>query len=95
MIPRRSLAPLALRPGLRPSLALRPCLALAIRNRIDAGFGRVPASRVWETTTAATPETIDAPPPESGDTSGRIAVHSNESILFFESMIKVSTSDPM
>lgn len=94
MLPRRSLAFFALRPGIHPSLAMRPCLSLAIRHRISQGTVRQPPRRVWESTTASvppaevvkTPETSETPEEEkSGDKSGHINVYSNESILFFDS----------
>ncbi|CAM1504163.1 Fc.00g017540.m01.CDS01 [Cosmosporella sp. VM-42] len=85
MIPRRSLASLALRPGLRPCLAVRPCLATSIRHRIEQGAVSRPASRAWASTTASS-ATVPPKEEESGDKSGHISVYSDESILFFENI---------
>lgn len=79
MIPTRGMASVALRPGLRPSIALRPYRAPTATlpwRRIDAGLVLRPASRAWESTAS------------TGDKeSGHIDVESNESVLFFDSKL--------
>lgn len=87
MIPTRSLASLALRPGVRPSTALRPFLAGSIRRRIDhESVIRRPLHRAWESTIVTNEqETKENATPSEEKESGRFDVKPNESILFFDS----------
>ena len=58
-------------------------------RHFDQNVIRRPVSRVWESTTV-NPDAAAVPPhvsEEGADRSGHIVTHSNESILFFDSMI--------
>ncbi|KAK5998028.1 Mitochondrial escape protein 2 [Cladobotryum mycophilum] len=97
MIPTRSLASLALRPGL--SFAARTCLIRPARSRIAPGLllkHRAAQQRAWETTSATTSgqdgkKQVDVTPREEQE-SGKFDVKSNEAILFFDNIFPLKLS---
>ncbi|KAM5355614.1 hypothetical protein ACJ41O_002260 [Fusarium nematophilum] len=101
MIPSRGLATAALLAARRPLSCSPRSLGSGLeatpylRHRFDKAAIRRPASRVWESTTVNSPDSVTFPPhvPEEGaDKSGHIITHSNESILFFDNIFPLKLS---
>lgn len=96
MISSRRLAALAVRPGLNPCIASRPCLSgLSQHRNTRHELIRHPSNRAWESTLAVKEDpksnaNVNANAQLEDKDSGHIAVKPNETVLFFDSEVPVT-----